>query len=307
LATLGANGYPTADKAASVCDWKEGTSTQVPFRMCTYDRAADTQVSAYIHKEGHWNGWKKEVFERMLPVLQPVGGGLAAAAATGAGAGGAGAGGAVDPFPERTLVIDVGANIGFYTLLFATRGYDVLAVEPSRESVSRLLFSLEGNGVRAARSGSEVGLSAGKPLLRSAAGGGSNGDGSATGPKSAVGAAPQRSGRQPIVYVYQNAASDLYSSAFLQYIADNPGASSVVADAQPQAVTTSESRVLSVLLGAVRATVSCALGAARCCEGHGRWCCDAAGVVSAPAAGVVGCSGRCCRAGGCDGSSAALI
>jgi hypothetical protein len=215
--------------------------------MCTYDRAADTQVSAYIHKEGHWNGWKKEVFERMLPVLQPVGGtgpaaGAAAGAAPGSGAGGVGAGSAVDPFPERTLVIDVGANIGFYTLLFATRGYDVLAIEPSRESVARLLFSLEGNGVRAARSGSEVGLSAGKPLLRSGAGGGgSNGDGSASGPKSAA-PAPQRSGRQPIVYVYQNAASDLYSSAYLQYIADNPGASSVVADAQPQAVTTSECR-----------------------------------------------------------------
>jgi hypothetical protein len=38
--------------------------------MCTFDRTVDTQVSAYIHKEGYWSGSKKEIFERILPDIR---------------------------------------------------------------------------------------------------------------------------------------------------------------------------------------------------------------------------------------------
>lgn len=37
----------------------------------------------------------------------------------------------------------VGANVGFFTLLAAKRGYDTLAFEPAWESVTRLLYSLQ--------------------------------------------------------------------------------------------------------------------------------------------------------------------
>lgn len=238
LATLGAAGYPLASESDEYCDWtgEHSSATEVSFKMCTFPRDQDTQVSAYVHREGHWNAWKKEVFERMLPVLQPRGALQPSPspkewappvdrAPQQLGA---------DPFPERTLVIDVGANIGFYTLLFASRGYDVLALEPSRDAVVRLLMSLHGNGIRAARSGAEVGLAGGAgngSPLRGAAGG-AGGDAAAA----ALADGPLRSTRQPIVYAMQNAAGDSYAAAFLNYIADNPGASSVVAEWRKDAV-----------------------------------------------------------------------
>jgi len=67
-AALGAPGWPS-DPTAVGCDWAEKTTTDVPFRVCTFSREKDTQVSAYIHKEGHWSGWKKGLAQDMLPIL----------------------------------------------------------------------------------------------------------------------------------------------------------------------------------------------------------------------------------------------
>jgi hypothetical protein len=67
-AALGTPGWP-GDPAAAECDWAEKTTTDVPFRVCTFARDKDTQVSAYIHKEGHWSGWKKGLAQDMLPIL----------------------------------------------------------------------------------------------------------------------------------------------------------------------------------------------------------------------------------------------
>jgi hypothetical protein len=131
-AALGTSPWPTASQGAALCDWAEKTTTQVSFRVCTFPREKDTQVSAYIHKEGHWSGWKKGLAEEFLPLLD-------SAAAWRAVEG-------------RTLVLDIGANLGFYTLLAATRGYDVLAFEPSALCVERLLLSLDANGVQVASS-----------------------------------------------------------------------------------------------------------------------------------------------------------
>ena len=66
-AALGAPGW--AAEEGEACDWAERTTTEVPFRVCTFPRSKDTQVSAYIHKEGHWSGWKKGLVQEMLPVL----------------------------------------------------------------------------------------------------------------------------------------------------------------------------------------------------------------------------------------------
>jgi FkbM family methyltransferase len=195
LAFLGGDGLPSDGEAADHCDWLAATTTQVPFKMCTFDRKVDTQISTWLHKDGVWNGWKKGVVEEMLPTLShgTPGGGTA-------------------PIVGRTLVIDVGANIGFFTLLAATRGYDVIALEPSRDAVIRLLYSLSANGIRAAHKGADAAGRVG-PL------------------------------RKPIVHVFNNAASDSYASATLDFIKDNPGASYVTmgaggGGANQQAVTT---------------------------------------------------------------------
>ena len=44
--------------------------------------------------------------------------------------------------PPPALVIDVGANIGYYTLVLASRGYDVIAFEPLRNNQRLLNLSL---------------------------------------------------------------------------------------------------------------------------------------------------------------------
>lgn len=49
-------------------------------------------------------------------------------------------------FPKTDVFVDVGANIGFYTLLALSKGKDVLAVEPQRKNLDCLFASLEANG-----------------------------------------------------------------------------------------------------------------------------------------------------------------
>ena len=68
-AALGTAPWPAQEADKEYCDWAEKTTTQVSFRVCTFARDKDTQVSAYIHKEGHWSGWKKQLAEEFLPLL----------------------------------------------------------------------------------------------------------------------------------------------------------------------------------------------------------------------------------------------
>lgn len=84
-------------------------------------------------------------------------------------------------------------QIGFYSLLAASRGYDIVAIEPAKETVLRLLHSLRANGVKIARSGRDEGINSGHT-------------------------------RMPIAYVYENAASDVNTAVTLRWVADNPGA-----------------------------------------------------------------------------------
>lgn len=171
LAALGAPGWPTEEDEAALCDWAPRSKTEMSYSLCTFNRTEDTQISATVHREGTWNAGKAGLLEKLLPRVNEM----------------------MD-MPERNVVIDVGANIGFYTLLAATRGYDTVAVEPSREAVSRLLFSLRANGVRGARSGEDEGINTGHT-------------------------------RRPVGFVFANAASDVNSAAAFRFIPDNPGAS----------------------------------------------------------------------------------
>jgi hypothetical protein len=102
-AALGNPGWPVAGNDTTFCDWAEKTTTDVSFKVCTFPRDLDTQVSAYIHKEGHWSGWKKGLVQEMLPVLR--------------------SGAAWKGVEGRTLVLDVsggggGDYAGGFLLLF---------------------------------------------------------------------------------------------------------------------------------------------------------------------------------------------
>lgn len=191
-AFLGAPGYPDEDSEdATYCDWVSETKTLISFPMCTFNINSDTQVSAVLHREGYWNGWKMEMVEKALPPLNDVAERVPAGMDKPLPARGK------DPFPERTMTLDIGANLGFFTMIFATRGYDVISIEPNPEALIRLAFSLRKSGIRVATDGA-ADVSRGK---------GAN--------------------RHQVVHLFQNAAADGYYSTTLKRYDDNPGANYV--------------------------------------------------------------------------------
>lgn len=206
-----------------ICHWKQRTATRVPFTLCTFDPAVDSQISKYIHKEGVWGGWKNGIIQDMLPLIAR-------------GGGGGDRGGreefleedpAAEPVPEgtigpvhrppiqhweamtgRSLVLDIGANLGFYALTMATRGYDVIAVEATLEAAQRIVYSALANG-------QEVG---GVPVDPD------------TLPPVPGGEAVRRA----TVWVLNNAAFDGYHAASVHWVQDNPGASWVTIGDAPE-------------------------------------------------------------------------
>ncbi|GFR52895.1 hypothetical protein Agub_g15502, partial [Astrephomene gubernaculifera] len=88
------------------------------------------------------------------------GGGAGGAAGAGSGAaGGAGEAGAAAAAPAAAapLVVDVGANFGYFTVLAALMGCRVVAVEPVPRFLAFLHWNLAANGLRAANSTTDWG------------------------------------------------------------------------------------------------------------------------------------------------------
>ena len=54
----------------------------------------------------------------------------------------------IDSLPPEGMLWDIGANVGSYTLVAASRGMKVVAVEPMGESYGRLCHNLSLNGMR---------------------------------------------------------------------------------------------------------------------------------------------------------------
>lgn len=105
-----------AISAAGGCHWAAVRGLN-GVRMCTHDPLADTQVSAYLHSRGSWIAP-----EELGAYLQ------------------------VACSPARPFMLDVGANIGSYALPAAALGCSVVAFEPSRDNLGRLLESLREAG-----------------------------------------------------------------------------------------------------------------------------------------------------------------
>jgi hypothetical protein len=190
----------------SLCEWVDRTATDVSFSMCTFDTSIDVQISLYLHKEKVWNSWKKGLMEDLLPRINS----LDIETRT---------------LEGRTVVIDVGANLGFFTLLALKRGYDVLAFEPAKEALLRLLISAADNNIQVATSPSDR-----------AEGFGSLGAQS-----------EDNGGRKPILYAFLNAVHDAYSSATLDYVQDNPGASWISSLTTPPSTANPSQRVVSTV------------------------------------------------------------
>ncbi|GFN98414.1 hypothetical protein PoB_002492000 [Plakobranchus ocellatus] len=93
------------DGNAFNCTWSKTTPT---FRVCVHSKERDKYISAALLSSGIWEPFVTIIFQQAL-TLHP-----------------------------DAAVIDIGANIGYYTLLAAAMGHPVLAVEPQRENLRRL-------------------------------------------------------------------------------------------------------------------------------------------------------------------------
>ena len=87
-------------------------------KMCTHDPEVDTVISQHLHK---WQFWGSPDEWMVL---------LAAGPCT----------------PERPYMLDIGANLGIFTLVGAERGCHAVAFEPLSENIHRLWHSVELNG-----------------------------------------------------------------------------------------------------------------------------------------------------------------
>lgn len=91
------------------------TATTPRFHICVYPQQHDIYISAALTSQGVWEPQITKLYQLALK-----------------------------RFPQAT-VIDVGANIGYYSLLAAAMGHQVIAVEPSQENVKRLRRGIQMN------------------------------------------------------------------------------------------------------------------------------------------------------------------
>lgn len=88
-------------------------SRKPQFRVCTHDPAKDTGVSATLHLRKEW---ESDVSDAIVAEMKKFS-------------------------PSNSIFIDIGANIGWFSLLVAASGYSVVAVEPFRDNLVRLATS----------------------------------------------------------------------------------------------------------------------------------------------------------------------
>ncbi len=91
------------------------TKTEPAFHVCTYPTDKDIYISSALQTDGIWEPYITPVFQAALRGC------------------------------AECVLIDVGANVGYYSLLAATMGHLVLAVEPNSESLLRLNMGVKLN------------------------------------------------------------------------------------------------------------------------------------------------------------------
>ncbi|GFR71693.1 hypothetical protein ElyMa_003819800 [Elysia marginata] len=84
------------------------SKTSPAFRICVHSKEHDKYISAALLSSGLWEPFATRAYQQALT------------------------------FHPDAAVVDIGANIGYYTLLAAAMGHSVVAVEPQRENLKRL-------------------------------------------------------------------------------------------------------------------------------------------------------------------------
>ena len=87
---------------------------QPSFMMCVHNEETDSDISAYVRKEG---GYEKQIGRTIKALL-------------GASKHREG--------NKKTTFLDVGANLGMHTLYAAKLGYPVWAVEPHKQNIIKV-------------------------------------------------------------------------------------------------------------------------------------------------------------------------
>ena len=113
------------DETEYPCFWTNLTHWQLtyyhelpPIRMCTHDPEVDTVISSHLHKWGFWGA--PDEFMILLNINPCT--------------------------EERPYMLDIGMNIGLFTLIGAEKGCHVLGFEPLSENIQRAMHSLLANG-----------------------------------------------------------------------------------------------------------------------------------------------------------------
>jgi hypothetical protein len=118
---MGKPGSSTDTWAMPVCHWAVVHHAQVPlrpFNMCTHDPTTDKVISLFLHLYGFWDS--PDTHNTLL----------AAGPCT----------------PERPYMLDIGANLGLWTLVSVSQGCKAVAFEPLSANILRLRESLRRMG-----------------------------------------------------------------------------------------------------------------------------------------------------------------
>ena len=108
---------PDPMDANTQCHWLKSTDTKPPFSMCLYSMEEDRGISSTLHSSRRWGNFDEKEMDEIFNANH-----------------------------TRDTVIDVGAYVGFFSLMAASRGLNVIAFEANGESASRLQCSVEKNG-----------------------------------------------------------------------------------------------------------------------------------------------------------------
>ena len=95
------------------CHWAKLSGLPVETHMCTHDPVVDGQVSFYLHSRGSW-----VAVEELEAFTQ------------------------VACSPERPFMLDVGSNIGSYSVPAAALGCHTISFDPSRHNLNRVVESM---------------------------------------------------------------------------------------------------------------------------------------------------------------------
>lgn len=97
------------------CFWKEAFLLSLKWQMCLYDIHEDIYVSKSIYTYGNWEG---HIVSEMIKTLTQF---------------------------ENSTLLDIGGNIGYYTLAAASAGYPVNVFEPVPLNAAMIQQSIQRN------------------------------------------------------------------------------------------------------------------------------------------------------------------